>query len=160
MDPSCWPARNRHSPDGYVYVVEFSSGAVKVGHTTDPATRANAHRIDAARYGLTITRAWLSRPHADHAGNERALIVEGRRIGTQLATEYFDCSFQALASFAAALPMESAAAPQRAPKPAALRAERKRTEARRMRADGLSFREIADALGISLGAAHGYCRAS
>jgi hypothetical protein len=153
-----WPTRDRHSPYGYTYVIEFSSGAVKVGHTTNPAARANSLRVDAARFGLTIIRAWLSAPHGNHAVNEKAMIGEGRRIGTQLASEYFDCSFHDLVAFASALPQQQHAGVPGAVSPGAVRIAKRRQQARELRDSGRSYREISDALGISVASAHNYCR--
>jgi hypothetical protein len=64
----------RTSLERYVYVLEFSSGTVKVGQTGNPANRFKEHGNAAAAHGHTITRTWVSAPHIEFRENETALI--------------------------------------------------------------------------------------
>jgi hypothetical protein len=152
-----WPTRNRHSPLGYVYAVAYSTGAVKVGATRNPRSRANDLRIGAAQYGATITDAWLSRPHGEYQLNEGRLHSACAALGPRWATETFACSLHDVVAAAEQLPMTSTppAEPQTRSRVQARIAER-RADARAMRADGSTVREIAAALEVSVGAAHGY----
>lgn len=152
-----WPTRDHHSSSGYLYVLEFSSGAVKVGHTTDPAARAKTLHLDCAKYGLHITRWWLSPRHTNHADNERALLHAARGLGDQLATEYFHCDFHAAVEAASTLPMSQDPVVPRALTRGAQRTAQKRAEAQKMRAEGFSIRQIANALDLSVGSVHAFC---
>jgi hypothetical protein len=158
MHYSEWPERDHHSPHGYLYVVEFSSGAVKVGHTTDPRARANSLRIDAQKYGLTLTRWWLSPRHTNHADNERKLLFVAPGLGEKLATEYFRCNFHDLVAAASSLPMKVAPVAPAYLTAGQRRTAAKRAKARELRELGYSISEIVAELNISRGSAHGYVR--
>jgi hypothetical protein len=45
---------------GYIYAIEFSGGVTKVGRTASPRKRLRTHARDAARFSITLTRAWVS----------------------------------------------------------------------------------------------------
>ena len=68
---------------GYVYVLAFSNGHCKLGSTTELRQRLTQHRIDTARYGVSITRCLVTRPHFNFRAVEsralRWLGNEGRR---------------------------------------------------------------------------------
>jgi hypothetical protein len=87
------------SIDGYLYVVGFSNGIVKVGKTGNPRGRIGSHRDGAERFGVHIEDLWLSVPHRNYSVNERSLIAlmgESRH-----GAEYFDCkSFEAAVEIA------------------------------------------------------------
>jgi DNA-binding CsgD family transcriptional regulator len=97
--------RNRRlDPQGYIYVLEFSLGVVKVGKTNSPRLRMKNHQRDVGRFGGAIARAWLSSAHHAYALSESQLIRATAVLGTQLveSTEYFqDCSFDEVVHAAA-----------------------------------------------------------
>ncbi|MCW2901184.1 MAG: putative DNA-binding protein [Streptosporangiaceae bacterium] len=97
--------RNRRlDPQGYIYVIEFSFGVVKVGKTNSPRLRIRAHERDVGRFGGSIARAWLSFAHHGYSSSESELIRATSELGTQLveSAEYFrDCSFEAVVNLAA-----------------------------------------------------------
>lgn len=97
--------------EGYVYVAELSSGLVKVGRTVNPRGRIDAHRKNAASYGIEVLRIWLSVRHVNYSDNEQALI---RRLGhAENGNEYFRQPFEEVAAAAGALRFEIATAGQR-----------------------------------------------
>lgn len=59
---------------GYVYVIGFGGGAVKVGMTADPKTRFGTLRGTARTFGDAIENTWLSPHHLDPRSNESSLI--------------------------------------------------------------------------------------
>ena len=59
--------------DGYVYVIAFSDGTVKVGRTQKFGPRMIRHRANARNFGLSVTGSWISAPHAEWLANEDAL---------------------------------------------------------------------------------------
>jgi hypothetical protein len=63
----------------FVYVIQFSSGVVKVGYTRNPAQRLKQHADAAKRHGGGIAKYWVSQPHAQANENERCLIGPGLR---------------------------------------------------------------------------------
>lgn len=80
------------SGGGFVYVIEFSTGRVKIGQSSKPAARVRSH-VDAAELHQQLTtRVWLSPEHATPGATERALLDFARRMGTQVAgvRECFD----------------------------------------------------------------------
>ena len=89
--------RNRRlDPQGYIYVIEFSLGVIKVGKTNSPRSRIKSHGRDVGRFGGSITRAWLSTAHHGYDLSETELIRAISKLGTQLveSTEYFrGCPF-------------------------------------------------------------------
>jgi hypothetical protein len=90
---------------GYIYVIAFDNGTVKVGRTGDKKVRLNAHKSDARRYGLTVTNSWVSPLHTEWHANEDALKKIAAGLGgTPLKAEYFSgVSFAAVADQAAGL---------------------------------------------------------
>ncbi|MGY1672177.1 hypothetical protein [Geodermatophilus sp. SYSU D00710] len=151
---SQWPHRKRAlDPAGYLYVIEFSLGVVKVGETNTPQARASFHERDVARFGGTMTRWWLSDLHLNYRENEAELIAAGRRLGRLLGgSEYFaDCSFDDLVAVAqrlqAASPIERPG-DETAETPPHVQARQARVQ--ELRARGLTQRQIAQALQVSL----------
>lgn len=152
-----WPTRDRASGDGYAYALEYSSGAVKIGSTRDPRTRMQHLEWNAAQYGVTVTRSWLSRRHGEYRDSEARAIARacslGQRIGSETFRAPFDDVVAAVSStgqYVPAPPGESVAE--------TLRRDR-RDRARAMSADGMTYRAIAGELGVSLGTVHAYCTA-
>lgn len=70
---------------GFIYVVAFSNGTVKVGASARPRSRLAAHRADAAKFRLSVTDSWVSERLCDYQDREGVLIVEAHRlVGTPL----------------------------------------------------------------------------
>jgi hypothetical protein len=69
---------------GYVYVIEFNSGTVKVGHTSNPQTRVKLVAGAARPHGVAVTRQWISQPHRSSKRNEEQLLAFCRSRGTSL----------------------------------------------------------------------------
>lgn len=75
---------------GYVYLVEFDNGTVKVGSTANPKARFETFRRDAHAFGLSIVRTWLSVLHDDYQRNEEKLLGLAAERGTSRdGREYF-----------------------------------------------------------------------
>lgn len=73
--------------DGYLYIIEFSTGTLKAGRSNNPRGRIKSHLDDARKFGATITRLWLSAPHSGYKENE-ALLLE--QLGDpSYGAEYF-----------------------------------------------------------------------
>jgi hypothetical protein len=76
---------------GFVYIVSFSDGTVKVGKTLSPARRLATHASNARRFGLMVDREWSSIRHEGHSESESLMIqclaAYYPRRGT---SEYFD----------------------------------------------------------------------
>ncbi len=91
---------------GHVYVIEFGTGAVKVGHAVDPHRRFAQHRTNARAYGTTIARTWLSPDHEDTYATEQRLIRLCKQRWRLLRQEFFpDADFEAVGAIAEALPL-------------------------------------------------------
>lgn len=92
VDSRIWTSRPAVGDGyGYLYVIEFDTGVVKVGKTTDPAARMATHISQAAAYRATLTAAWFSEAHLGYAGNETAVLahVVSKQLGKQVRREYF-----------------------------------------------------------------------
>lgn len=74
---------------GYLYVIEFSTGVIKVGQTRDPQRRLGEHRRSAGAFGVSITQFWLSPPHANYLETEAALIIDCAEFSPYSKREYF-----------------------------------------------------------------------
>jgi len=98
--------RLRRDIERHVYVIEFSSGTIKVGQTRSPQKRIDQHSKAAAAHGHTVRRNWISGPHAEFEANERALIAFcAARWEASSGREYFArASFELIAEYAQALP--------------------------------------------------------
>jgi hypothetical protein len=102
VDSNYWkdlpPAPNGY---GYIYVVLFETGVVKVGQTIDPASRIATHRRDAWTFNVAITDAWISGPHQGHLANETALIAFTLTLSGRVRREYFHgADFAAVLAYA------------------------------------------------------------
>jgi hypothetical protein len=149
-----WPRRNRSfDPDGYLYVLEFSMGVVKVGKTHNPRGRVIAHSRDVARFDATLTRWWLSELHREYHANERTLIDAGARIGRPLGSgEYLaDASYDALVALAERLPMSASTVKQRGEVKAKPHVQQRRQRVAELRDMGNTIPEIVSQVGASLG---------
>ena len=100
-----WPPRDKsQDPNGYVYVIEFTGGPIKVGRTDNPRMRNREHERAAAKFGR---RAWVSPLHGAWVRNKAHLIEEAERIGTRIGgCEYFEVSYDHMLEMAAELDME------------------------------------------------------
>jgi hypothetical protein len=80
---------------GYLYVVEFSTGVLKVGKTVTPRTRIRAHIHGAAPYGVQVTNMWVSEEHENADATEIQLIYSfsRSRVGP-VGVEYFRMPFR------------------------------------------------------------------
>ncbi len=94
------PQQNVFAGFRYVYVAEFATGWVKVGHTADPRNRLQCHargKVAIAPSG-SMQRCWVSRPTRSHRSVEKRLIALGAAsCSDRHRNEYFNgCSFDAL----------------------------------------------------------------
>lgn len=75
---------------GYIYLIEYQDGSVKVGYTTSPAHRVASHWDDARKFGYQVTRVWVSKAHANYIANEKEAIMHCNEFGEQkYGKEYF-----------------------------------------------------------------------
>lgn len=74
---------------GHLYVVEFSTGTVKVGKTRRPDKRIGEHEREAAAFGGRISDRWVSAAHDGYDTAEDALIDACCLEGKQIKREYF-----------------------------------------------------------------------
>ncbi|MEU9713942.1 hypothetical protein [Streptomyces sp. NPDC047976] len=58
---------------GWLYIVEFSDGVIKVGRTADARERIKRHGWDARRRGAEIGRWWISVKHSNVDETERVM---------------------------------------------------------------------------------------
>ncbi len=88
--------------EGYLYVIEFSTGSVKVGLTEDPKRRLGEHLGEARAFGVHITNYWISPSCHNFKGNETRLINACTRISKQRSRkEYFhDVPYKTAGGFA------------------------------------------------------------
>jgi hypothetical protein len=79
---------------GFVYVVEFTSGVVKVGKTANPVQRIANHAHFARIHGGNVRRSWTSEEHYCCGSTERELIEYCAQVGELVAgREYFRADF-------------------------------------------------------------------
>lgn len=75
---------------GHIYVVEFTSGVVKVGKAANPKARLATHTQLAEVHGGGVKSSWISRRLVAYADAERDLIMLCSRRGRLVAgREYF-----------------------------------------------------------------------
>ncbi len=82
-------SRADRAGEGFIYVIRFSTGAIKVGQTVEPQVRLNKHRRDAEAYRVTVVDYWVSPQHSNYLTNETLLIDRCRQIGVGVKKEYF-----------------------------------------------------------------------
>ncbi|GIM88724.1 hypothetical protein [Paractinoplanes toevensis] len=75
--------------EGFIYVVAFTTGTVKVGQTEDPRVRLNNHQSEALAFGVGTTNYYVSQPHWNFRENETALIKMCRAVGRRSRREYY-----------------------------------------------------------------------
>lgn len=95
--------------EGYVYVIQFSSGMTKVGHAKDLNKRLAQHEKEARNHAVTISYRWSSPAHTGWVANERALINFCAEQYGQAASgnEYFmGADFAELVEYAQTLAFE------------------------------------------------------
>jgi DNA-binding XRE family transcriptional regulator len=102
---------------GYVYVIGFSNGIVKVGRTQNITRRLRAHAMAAHNFGIAVTAKWVSPEHAGWIGNEDELIRLAHEAGGQPTTpEYFrSLNFETFIAIARQLPFAPDAVTPRRP---------------------------------------------
>ena len=103
--------------DGYVYLIAFDNGLVKIGRTRNIERRLIAHAQAAHNFGFAVTGKWVSPRHRGWMGNEDELIRLAHELGGKQTTpEYFrNVSFEVLAENARQLPFAANGAPSRRP---------------------------------------------
>jgi hypothetical protein len=99
--------RYRRNFEQYIYVIEFTSGVVKVGRTNTPQKRLAKHARTAQSHGVTISRSWFSTPHTGYGKNEMALIAFcAERWDISGGREYFGAAdYEEIVQYANTLPM-------------------------------------------------------
>ncbi len=101
--------RASHAGEGFIYVVRFSTGAIKVGQTVEPQVRLNKHRRDAEVYKVDVVDYWISPQHSNYLGNEVLLIERCRQVGVGVKKEYFHgMDFAEAVQIAGRLPYQTA----------------------------------------------------
>jgi hypothetical protein len=108
---------------GFIYIIQFSNGTVKVGSTFLPSTRFRTHQSNASAFAVTIERWWTSGELEDYVAAEDRLIELAASLGGRRARrEYFhDIDYDTLVGLVeAAVPGVFSAMPA---DPKAVRAE-------------------------------------
>lgn len=75
--------------EGFLYILQFSTGAIKVGQTVDLRKRLADHRLDAHAFNVAITDYWVSPAHVEYLANEQRLITYCKSLGRRSKREYF-----------------------------------------------------------------------
>lgn len=98
--------RLRRDIERYIYVVEFTSGSVKVGQTGNPNKRIGQHSMAAQAHGHSASRTWVSGPHIEYVANEAALIAFcEERWSVAVGHETFEAAdFASILEYAQGLP--------------------------------------------------------
>lgn len=79
---------------GRIYVLEFSTGIVKVGRTVRPG-RIEQHAKEARRYGVSVVRHWISAAVDRYTDIERTVIRACAREGVaEHGVEYFRMPYE------------------------------------------------------------------
>jgi hypothetical protein len=75
---------------GYLYVLLFDNGTVKLGCSANPGRRIESHRGNAEGFGIEALRVWISPLHDDYIRTEKELIAQAEMLGgKQIRKEYF-----------------------------------------------------------------------
>jgi hypothetical protein len=93
--------RNSDGRKGYIYIIEFSTGVVKVGRTTSPRQRIDGQLYTASKLGVEPTNIWLSAFHEDYKANEVELL--GLLGAPARGTEYFRVEYSHVVKLAEAI---------------------------------------------------------
>lgn len=92
---------------GFVYIVEFSDGWIKVGHALNARHRLAVYPKEAHLRKAHVSRAYISKPHKDRWTNEAKLIDFCAKIVRPTGREYFHgISYERVVRFAQSLPQE------------------------------------------------------
>lgn len=75
--------------EGYLYVIAFTTGTVKVGQTEDPCRRLYTHQAEAAAFGVGANAYWISPSHTNFKTNETLLIEQCRKVSRRSRREFF-----------------------------------------------------------------------
>lgn len=70
---------------GYLYVISFDNGTVKVGSTINPSRRVRTHQMSAAQFGITILDLWVSPEIDGYIRAEKRLISAASLMSTGVA---------------------------------------------------------------------------
>jgi predicted GIY-YIG superfamily endonuclease len=90
--------------EGFLYVIAFTTGTVKVGQTEDPRQRLNTHQAEAAVFGVGATAYWISQSHSNFKTNETLLIEQCRKVSGRSRREYYhEIGYERAVQFALAL---------------------------------------------------------
>ena len=90
---------------GYVYVLAFDNGTIKVGRTQNAARRLGSHKSSARSFGLTITDEWVSPLHVDGRQTKRPSRQSRLSLAGRRPPEYFSgASYHAVAKKAREFP--------------------------------------------------------
>lgn len=94
FSPRDCPPATTDGTSGYVYVLAFSNGTVKVGKTSTPGTRITVHVYNSSRFGIELTGWWLTPAHRGFEFTERAVIALAQALAptgrsTDKTHEYF-----------------------------------------------------------------------
>jgi hypothetical protein len=95
--------------EGYLYVVAFDTGTVKVGQTEDPRRRLPNHLAEAAAFGVKVVSYWISPSHMNFRDNETRLINRCMGVSRRTRLEYFhEVPYSTAVGFARELTYHSA----------------------------------------------------
>lgn len=76
--------------NGFIYVIEFTGGVVKIGMTTNPVGRITSHAHNARSFGLDVEQIWISPEHCEYQENERRLLASASLIAEPMhGREFF-----------------------------------------------------------------------
>ncbi|MFJ1539366.1 GIY-YIG nuclease family protein [Micromonospora chalcea] len=95
----------RATGGGYVYLLLFDSGVLKVGWSSSPQSRIKSHQFHAAPFGVALSRVWVSSQIESPAMVERELLCAASAMAQRTtAREWFHgVDFDVLAREAVAL---------------------------------------------------------
>lgn len=90
---------------GYVYVIAFHNGTVKVGSTVNPSQRVRFHQTSAAQFAITTLDVWVSPEIDRYLLAEKRLIAAASRMSTDSALRewFWGVDFHALVEIANAV---------------------------------------------------------
>lgn len=69
------PLSKARGDEGFLYLVEFNQGTLKVGYSKRPTARIKQHEKAADVFGISVKRTWISAPHREATENERLAIT-------------------------------------------------------------------------------------
>lgn len=104
-----------------IYIIEYGIGAVKVGYTSQPRKRMQAHERAARQLGTEIVQFWVSPAHVNARMNERRVIKfcserADRTTGNEHGEYFANLDLDEVREFTRTLPFE-APVEQSAPEP-------------------------------------------